>query len=124
MQLFNLLLAIFLPYIIVSAVMLYLRSALSSVLVGLCGRKEYADFWIRSATILALSASWVLTLLFTPWSNHADMILILRQQLLLISAGIFISAAWIARSVWRNVFYQIHSHKSDTPLSNTARSEV
>lgn len=112
MEITHLLLAVFLPLLVVAATMSYLRTTLHSVLVALCNREEYADFWIRSATVLALSASWVLTLLFSSWDGHTSLTLVLRQQLLLIAGGIFISAGWIARSVWRS----ISSHKQEQTL--------
>lgn len=101
MEVLNLAVALILPPVVVVAVVGYLRPVLRAVLTELCGSAGAAEFWLRCALSLAMSASWVLTLAFG--GAGGELVDILRRQLLLVAGGVFVSVAWIARGVWRHI---------------------
>ncbi len=78
----------------------YLRAATHRVIHELCGRSESgAEFWLRTATVMAISGSLILVMLFgSTAGNWFDA---LRSTLMLAFGGVFVTVAVISRNVWR-----------------------
>lgn len=86
----------------VTVAMLYLRSATQNVIVELCGTRAAANFWLRSADILAYSGSLMLVLIFS--SSHTESVAeTIRLSLILSLAGIFLTVAFVTKSIWKRV---------------------
>lgn len=95
----SLALAISLPIVAVR----YLEPILVKVLRGLCDAEGGAEFWIRSAYLLAVSGTVVLQLSFGRFDDGVDPVDLLRRTLWLVLAGVFITVAFIASRVWGQV---------------------
>ena len=78
----------------------YLRPILMRVLQGLCDADGTAEFWIRCATLMAMSGSVLLLMLFGDFDVDAPLSIALRRGLLLTMAAVFASVAIISRNVW------------------------
>jgi hypothetical protein len=87
----------------VGAALFYLRGVTRRVLLALCQRDEAADFWLRSADVLALAGSGVLVLAFGGLQPEANWVQQVRLVLGLAMAGVFVTVVLVARSVWRAV---------------------
>lgn len=92
-----------LTILVVSIAMLYLRSTTRSVINELCQSDSAAEFWLRSADILAYSGSIMLVLIFGNATNTEDLIEVIRVTLILTLSGLFITVMFVARNVWRSV---------------------
>lgn len=87
----------------VGAALLYLRGITRRVLVQQCGSDTGAEFWLRSADLLALAGSLILVLVFGGAWPGADWVQQLRLVLGLALAGVFATVVLVASSVWRNL---------------------
>ncbi|MDO4708963.1 MAG: hypothetical protein Q4B94_03955 [Pseudomonadota bacterium] len=86
----------------------YLRPILVRVLTRLChDQANGAEFWVRSAYLLALSGTLILMLLFGNFSETASLLDVLHRALLLVCCGVFISVALIARNIWKQLIASI-----------------
>lgn len=81
----------------------YLRPILVKVLVGLCDADGGAEFWVRSAYLLAVCGTELLMLSFGVFNTDADLVSSLRRDLWLVMAGVFVTIAFIANTVWSQV---------------------
>ena len=81
----------------------YLRPILVKVLVGLCDAEGGAEFWVRSAYLLAICGTVLLMLSFGRFEASIDLADSLQRSLLVVFTGIFASTAFIARNVWAQV---------------------
>jgi hypothetical protein len=102
MDIFNfaltLLLAVLGPIVAIS----YLRPILLRVLSKQCrDGGEGADFWVRSAYLLAVTGTLLLALSFGQY--RGDILQTLERALWLVAAGTFGTVAFIARQVWAPV---------------------
>ncbi|HSD36716.1 MAG TPA: hypothetical protein VLC92_04365 [Rhodocyclaceae bacterium] len=93
-------LCVLVPAVLVLAVLIYLRPVLIAVLVEFGVSAQGAEFWLRSATVLALIGSVCLVLLFgdVQGGRLGD---VLRRVLIWSLLGSFASIGLIARLVWR-----------------------
>lgn len=81
----------------------YLKPILLRVLRSQCGGAgDGADFWVRSAYVLAICGTVLLALSFGQY-RHAETLDALERALWLVAAGTFGTVAFIARQVWRPV---------------------
>lgn len=85
----------------VGAALLYLRKITRRVLVLQCGHDTGADFWLRSADVLALAGSLILVLAFGGVAAEADWVQQIRLVLGLALAGIFVTVVLVASNMWR-----------------------
>jgi hypothetical protein len=81
----------------------YLEPILVKVLRGFCDAEGGAEFWVRSAYLLAVSGTLVLLLSFGRFDDAVDPVDALRRTLWLVLAGVFVTVAFIASRVWRQV---------------------
>jgi len=88
---------------VVSVAMLYLRRTTRQVIIELCKSDAGAEFWLRSADILAYSGALMLVLIFGNTTSTQDLVEALRLTLILTLSGIFITVMFVARNVWRTV---------------------
>ena len=87
---------------VVVTALVYLRDITRRVVRELCSSDAGAEFWLRSADILAYSGSLMLVLLFGKF-GAADWVEVLRVTLILTLAGLFITVLFVANGIWRNV---------------------
>jgi hypothetical protein len=92
-----------LTFATVGGALFYLRSITRRVLVEQCGSDLGAEFWLRSADVLALTGSLILVLTFGGAAPTADWVQQLRLVLGLALTGIFITVVLVASGVWRSV---------------------
>lgn len=88
---------------VVGAALLYLRAITRSVVTELCASEAGAEFWLRSADVLALAGSLMLVLAFGTSAAPTDWVQTVRLTLGLALAGLFVSVLFVANSIWRNV---------------------
>lgn len=88
---------------VVAAAMLYLRHTTRQVIVELCKSEAGAEFWLRSADILAYSGALMLVLIFGNTTTAQTWIEALRITLILTLSGLFITVMFVAHNVWRAV---------------------
>ena len=89
---------------VVGSALLYLRSITRRVLRELCPTDAGAEFWLRTADVLALAGSLILVLAFGGAAGStADAVVQLRLTLGLALAGVFIAVVLVSSNVWRNV---------------------
>jgi hypothetical protein len=81
----------------------YLRPILLKVLQSLCPAEGGAEFWLRSAYLLAVCGTLLLMLSFGEFSDGASVVETLRRALWLVLASVFTTVAVIAQQVWRQV---------------------
>ncbi|MFY9479542.1 MAG: hypothetical protein WAQ08_18030 [Aquabacterium sp.] len=81
----------------------YLRPILLKVLRSFCDADGGAEFWVRSAYLLAVSGTVFLCLVFGRFDPEASTVDTLRRALLIVIAGVFVTAAFIATRVWGQV---------------------
>lgn len=87
----------------VGAALIYLRGITRRVLVLQCGSDTGAEFWLRSADVLALAGSLILVLSFGGVLPGADWVQQLRLVLGLALAGLFVAVLLVASSVRRHL---------------------
>lgn len=78
----------------------YLRDILLRVLNTLCRGDGSAEFWLRCATLLSVTGSVMLLMLFGGFDDGLSMAMALRRCLFLVMAAVFASVAIISRNVW------------------------
>lgn len=88
---------------VVTIAMLYLRRTTRQVISELCNSDAGAEFWLRSADILAYSGSLMLVLVFGNSTTTPDWIEAIRITLILTLSGLFITVVFVARNVWGTV---------------------
>jgi hypothetical protein len=81
----------------------YLRPILIRVLRSLCDADGGAEFWMRSAYLLAVCGTMLLMLSFGEFREDASVVDTLRRALWLVFAGVFITVGIIAKQVWAQV---------------------
>lgn len=88
---------------VVGAALLYLRGITRRVLRELCQTDSGAEFWLRTADVLALAGSLILVLVFGGAAGStADAVVQLRLTLGLALGGVFIAVVLVSSNVWRN----------------------
>ena len=100
---------------VVSIAMLYLRRTTRQVIVELCNSDAGAEFWLRSADILAYSGALMLVLIFGKTTNISDLVEALRLTLILTLSGIFVTVMFVSRNVWHRVAPKTVSPKAGEP---------
>jgi hypothetical protein len=95
----------------------YLRPILVKVLVGLCDAEGGAEFWMRSAYLLAVCGTLLLMLSFGRFEPQVDAVESLQRSLWLVFAGLFLTIAFIARTVWAQVreALRMRAHPASAP---------
>jgi hypothetical protein len=88
---------------VVAIAMLYLRRTTRHVIVELCKSEAGAEFWLRSADILAYSGALMLVLIFGRSTNAQDWVEAIRITLILTLAGVFMTVVFVAHNVWKTV---------------------
>lgn len=88
---------------VVSIAMLYLRRTTRQVISELCQSNAGAEFWLRSADILAYSGSLMLVLIFGNATTTQDWVEVVRITLILTLGGLFVTVMFVARNVWKTV---------------------
>lgn len=88
---------------VVAIAMLYLRRTTRQVIVELCKSEAGAEFWLRSADILAYSGALMLVLIFGNITNAQDWVEAIRITLILTLAGVFMTVVFVAHNVWKTV---------------------
>ena len=101
----------------------YLRDILRRVLDGLCNADGTAEFWIRCATLLAVTGSVVLLLLFGDFDAGTSIAQALRRSLFLTMAAVFASVAIISRNVWNQARVPTPATPAATPAPAGARPQ-
>lgn len=92
-----------LTFTTVGAALFYLRDITRRVLRSQCGTDVGAEFWLRTADVLAVAGSLILVLAFGGAAGQADWVQQLRLVLGLALAGVFVTVVLVASNVWRNV---------------------
>lgn len=87
---------------VVGAALLYLRGITRRVLRELCASDAGAEFWLRTADVLALAGSLILVLAFGGAAS-ADPVAQIRLTLGLALAGVFVAVVLVSSNVWRKV---------------------
>jgi len=88
---------------VVTIAMAYLRHTTRQVISELCKSDAGAEFWLRSADILAYSGALILVLVFGNSTRTEDWVEVLRITLILTLSGLFGTVMFVARNVWRTV---------------------
>ena len=88
---------------VIAIAMFYLRHTTRRVINELCQSDAAAEFWLRSADILAYSGSIMLVLIFGNATTAQDLVEVVRVTLILTLTGLFITVMFVARNVWRTV---------------------
>lgn len=88
---------------VVMIAMAYLRHTTRQVISELCKSDAGAEFWLRSADILAYSGALILVLVFGNSTRTEDWVEVLRITLILTLSGLFVTVMFVARNVWRTV---------------------
>jgi hypothetical protein len=88
---------------VVGTALIYLRSITRRVLMELCASDAGAEFWLRTADVLALAGSLILVIAFGGAASASDAVMQMRLTLGLALAGVFIAVVLVSSNVWRNV---------------------
>jgi hypothetical protein len=91
----DLLLVILVPLVISLVPIFYLRPMLVRIVSDLCGHPLRAEFWVRSAALLAALGSLILALIFGMES--------VRGLIISSLVGSFAAVAFTARAIWRTL---------------------
>jgi len=94
---------------VVAIAMLYLRRATKQVISELCQSDVAAEFWLRSADILAYSGSLMLVLIFGHTATMQDWLEAICTTLILTLRGIFMTVMFVAHNVWRAISPKVRS---------------
>lgn len=97
--LLSLLIAVLGPLVAIT----YLKPILVKVLRTLCDAEGGAEFWVRSAYLLAVCGTLLLMLSFGEFREDAGVVDTLRRALWLVFAGVFTTVAVISQQVWGQV---------------------
>jgi hypothetical protein len=87
---------------VVGAARIYLRGITRRVLKELCASDAGAEFWLRTADVLALAGSLILVIAFGGAASSSDPVTQIRLALGLALAGVFIAVVLVSSNVWRN----------------------
>jgi len=87
---------------VVGAALIYLRGITRRVLKELCASDAGAEFWLRTADVLALAGSLILVIAFGGAASSSDAVTQIRLALGLALAGVFIAVVLVSSNVWRN----------------------
>jgi hypothetical protein len=107
----SLLIAIVGPLLAIS----YLKPILIKVLQSLCNAEGGAEFWVRSAYLLAVCGTLLLMLTFGEFREGSSTVDTLRRALWLVFAGVFTTVAMISREVWAQVRQTLDVNKEQRP---------
>jgi hypothetical protein len=88
---------------VIAVAMSYLRHTTRQVITELCKSDAGAEFWLRSADILAYSGALILVLVFGNSTSSQDWVDVIRITLILTLTGLFVTVMFVARNVWRTV---------------------
>jgi hypothetical protein len=88
---------------VITVAMLYLRRITRQVVTELCQSDAGAEFWLRSADIMAYSGTLMLVLIFGNSSNACDWVEAIRYTLISTLAGLCLTVAFVSRNVWRTI---------------------
>jgi hypothetical protein len=88
---------------VIAVAMSYLRHTTRQVITELCKSDAGAEFWLRSADILAYSGALILVLVFGNSTSSQDWVDVIRITLILTLSGLFVTVMFVARNVWRTV---------------------
>ncbi|HEU5296694.1 MAG TPA: hypothetical protein VFU71_18070 [Burkholderiaceae bacterium] len=88
---------------VVGAALIYLRGITRRVLTELCASDAGAEFWLRTADVLALAGSLILVIAFGGAAPPSDVVTQIRLTLGLALAGVFVAVVLVSSSIWRNV---------------------
>jgi hypothetical protein len=89
--------------LVVAIAMLYLRSTTRQVIIELCKSEAGAEFWLRSADIMAYSGALMLVLVFGNGTDAHDWVEAVRITLILTLTGVFVTVVFVAHNVWKTV---------------------
>ena len=89
--------------VVVGAALIYMRGITRRVLKELCASDAGAEFWLRTADVLALAGSLILVIAFGGATSASDPVTQIRLALGLALAGVFVSVVLVSSNVWRNV---------------------
>lgn len=110
--LLSLLIAVVGPIVALS----YLRPILLKVLQSFCDADGGAEFWVRSAYLLAVCGTVFMTLVFGQFDPDASVADAMRRALLTVISGVFLTVAFIATLVWGQVRLIMEGHlKASAP---------
>lgn len=93
--------------------LVYLRDITRRVVRELCSSDAGAEFWLRTADVLALAGSLILVLAFGITSQPTDWLQSLRLTLGLALGGLFATVLFVANGIWRNVERQASAGRSE-----------
>lgn len=93
--------AIAAPLIVLHYLVPGLRRAAASA--DACEAGESLDFWLAALRWLAILGTVMLVLSFGEFRDGADLLAVLRRTLWLVAAGLFVSVAVMARTVWHTL---------------------
>ncbi|MGL4576763.1 MAG: hypothetical protein ACRCV9_18390 [Burkholderiaceae bacterium] len=101
----------------------YMRKITRQVLLELCDRNGTgAEFWLRTADVLAIAGSLILVLIFGR--PTADAIEAVRMTLIMALAGVFITVMFVASNIWRQATRAAGRALESLPEPNNAKAEV
>ncbi|MGN6526568.1 MAG: hypothetical protein ACTHL8_09280 [Burkholderiaceae bacterium] len=83
----------------------YLRGLLAQALRGACDQDASPEFWIRCATLMAVTGTLLLTVGFGQFDERATLLDAVRRALWLTLLGVFATVTVI----WRNVRAQVQA---------------
>lgn len=95
----------------------YLKPILIKVLHSLCNAEGGAEFWLRSAYVLAACGTLLLMLTFGDFREESSVVDTLRRALWLVFAGVFVSVGIISRQVWSQVRLQLEPARAQQPTN-------
>ena len=81
----------------------YLRPILLRVLRQLCDADAGAEFWMRSALLLAVSDTALVVVAFGGWIGSGSGFDAIQRTLVLVLGGVFVSVWAVVSKVWRRV---------------------
>jgi hypothetical protein len=91
----SLLLLLAVPLLISQVPILYLRTTLLVIISDLCGNSMRAEFWVRSASLLAALGSLMLALVFGTET--------IRGLIIASLFGSFSAVAFITHAIWKTI---------------------
>jgi hypothetical protein len=118
--LLSLLIAVIGPVLAIS----YLRPILLKVLQSLCNAEGGAEFWLRSAYLLAVCGTLLLMLSFGQFEEGVSAVETMRRALWLVLLGVFATVALISQQVWRQVRALLVSGVQPEPATSGATSKA
>jgi hypothetical protein len=108
----------------VGAALVYLRGITRRVLALQCEQDIGAEFWLRSADVLALAGSLILVLAFGGAATGADWVQQMRLALALALGGVFITVVLVASNVWRAMPHAASAASASSTVAASSASAV